>query len=236
MSSLIKYLQRGYYTDLFLTVTLFLVFAISLGRRKKHPQFKFLPFYFSAFFIFSLFSYVKISFFSDSPFRKNLSVIADYIDAFVTLTEFFAFMYMFNMIIINTKKKRLIKWLTVSALVIFIFIISKHLLFDPTRFYPSLTYLYILESSILVIPCAFYYYELFVFSPRLDLLQDANFWTVTGLTFYLFCTLPLNFVLYHYMKTNYLIYVDIFSIINLFYVLLFVMIIKSYLCKKTSLM
>lgn len=83
--------------------------------------------------------------------------------------------------------------------------------------------------------CYFYYREIFSLFPKTNLLQNANFWTVTGLSLYLICTLPITFVLGYLDNIDYLLYIQVYTIIYVFYIFLFILIIKSYLCKPTNL-
>ncbi len=115
------------------------------------------------------------------------------------------------------------------------FIFLKDLIKEGRLRYYSLTNIYIIESFSMLVPCFFYYYELFSFSSKINLKQNANFWTVTGLTFYLFCTLPITFVLAYLEKSDYTLYLNVYSIIYVFYSFLFIFIAKSYLCKPTNL-
>lgn len=236
MDKLIEHWKTSYYTDLLLSISLISVFIISLTKRKKYPQFKFFPFYFASFIVLQFKVYLSAILSVDNPYRlKILSPMGNYIDYFVTLAEFIAFIYFFYCIIRNNKKRKLIKWLTGMGLSIALFILLKDIFYNGSFWYSSLTNVYIVESLILLVPCFFYYRELFTFPPKLNLLHEANFWTVTGLTFYLLCTFPITFISFYLAKTNYSIYAQTFSIIYLFYILLFLMIIKSYLCKPTNL-
>ena len=207
----------------------------SIIKRKKHSQFKFFPFYFTTFIILQLEFYCVLIFFIDKPYFKKISLLHRYTDTFVTLTEFFAFMYFFYHVIKNTKKKKLIKWLAITGIATGTLIILTDIFVKGFMRQRSLTNIYILESSIMLIPCYFYYRELFSLSPKTNLLQNANFWTVTGLSFYLICTLPITFVLDYLANIDYLLYTQVYSIIYVFYIFFFILIIKSYLCKPTNL-
>jgi len=235
MSKLLQDWTPGYFTDLFLSVFLILVFIVSFIKRKKHPSFKFFPFYFASFIILQLHYYIAIIFFFKPSYRKNIPLVNSYIDRITTIAEFFVFMYFLYCSIKSVQKKKLTMWLAIVGLTIAVAIILKEVFWDGAVKYRSLTNIYILESSSMLIPCFFYYHELFSASPKLKLRQDANFWTITGLTIYLICTLPITFVLAYLSEIDYPLYIQVYSIIHIFYIFLFTLIIKSYLCKPINL-
>jgi hypothetical protein len=85
----------------------------------------------------------------------------------------------------------------------------------------------------LLIPCAFYYTEIFRLKPNLQLAQEPSFWVVTGLSFVLICTFPLSLCINYLYQTNKIVYSNLYSIFYIFYFLLFLMIIRGHLCKQT---
>ncbi len=230
MKKLIQFWDSTFYTDLLFTIALIIVFFISCIKRKKHPQFKLLPFYFGTFIIIRIFYYIGVL----DLYPKLTLWLNDYIDGFVTLIEFCSFMYFFFFAIRNIKKRKFVKKITLAILIISSLIILRDAAQYQILRYSSLTNIYIIETFSLLIPCFIYYHELFTSIPKLNLLQEANFWTTTGLTFYLICTLPITFVLVYFFKTDYQIYLNVYTVIHLFYIFLFLMIIKSYLCKETN--
>ncbi len=117
MSTLIQYWKNVHFTDLLLFTTIVCAFVISILKRRNHSQFKFFPFYLGAFAIFQLEFYFTTIFFNEKhPYYTKLTRLGLYIDASVTLTEFFAFMYFFFQIIKNEGKRNLIKWLTIVGM------------------------------------------------------------------------------------------------------------------------
>ena len=71
MSELIQFWANGYFIEPLLTITIICVFFISITKRKKHPQFKFFPFYLATFIILQLSSYSNTVFFTNKPFSIN---------------------------------------------------------------------------------------------------------------------------------------------------------------------
>jgi hypothetical protein len=234
MTRLINFWSINLFIDLLLTIVLFGAFFISFTNRNKHPQLKFLPLYFASFIFLNLFHYIDTVFFEDNA-SVNISWMADYIDATVTLLEFLAFIYLLHCNIQSKEKRLLIKWIAIAGTTIMVIVAFTDTLIYSSIRYRSLTFIYLLESVLLLIPCLFFFYQLFTSPPKLKLIQNADFWAITGLTFYIICTFPISLVLIYFFETDYKMYLQTFIIIYVFYILLFLMIIKSYLCRATSL-
>lgn len=231
MSSLIRFWISHYFTDLLLTITLFLVFIMSLIKGKNHPQYRFFPIYFFSFIILQLLNYSYFIISNDDITRKKIIWVSMYADWLVTLIEFLAFTYFFYSVIKHIQKIKLIRWVFLTTTFITIIIVVFDTFNKRALSHSSISTIYILESLSIILFCFLYYHELFSVSSRANLLHDTSFWTATGLTFYSLCTLPATFVLNYYIKLDYLFYAKIFTIIHVFYLLLFAMIIKSFSCK-----
>lgn len=96
---------------------------------------------------------------------------------------------------------------------------------------------YTVEAVILLLLCSFYYFELFRKKPSVNLKNEPAFWISTGLLFFMACTLPFsfldNYIAYYYPHLHRVLY----PIFDVFYILLFAMLIKACLCRpvKTNL-
>lgn len=235
MNGLLQFWINDYFTDLLLTLTLVLVLVLSLTKGKKYSQYKYFPFYFFSFLMLQFFNYSYFVPTNDTSLRNAIGRAGYYIDWTVTIIEYFAFTYFFHSINCNPKKKKIIKWSFVIVTTLAASVVFNDILNKPRLSYNSISTTYVLESLSLMLFCFLYFHELFTKFQKTNLLQDANFWTVTGLTFYSICTLPTTLVLNYYIKIDYLFYAKIFTIIHVFYLLLFALIIKSFSCKTPKL-
>ena len=226
---------RDYCSDLVLSGCLILVFIISILKRKQHPQFRFLPYYFFSFILLQIifYSYYLIPE-GSHLIRKNL-FIRRYLDILVTIIEFLSFMYFFHSILKELRRKLLTKRISQVVLVVAIFIIVKFIIPAGYDNYQATTVIYLFASLALLPPCYFYYQELITHEQGMELLESANFWAASGIAFYSLCTLPTTLVLNYFYSTDFKVYQSIFSIINVFYVVLILMVCKSYFCKNTKL-
>jgi len=57
-----------------------------------------------------------------------------------------------------------------------------------------------IESLFIIIPCLFYFYELFL-AQQIDLRSHPSFWIVSGILFYNCCSIPI-FLLFDYIQNN----------------------------------
>ena len=231
MNKLIEVWKASYFTDPLLTIVLIILLIIALKKRKNYPQFKLFPIYFALFIILKLEQFIYFPFFYRGVHPAFYVRLYNYFDCLVTLSEFFVFMYFFYSILNGSKLKKIIIALTTVGLIIFFFIIFHDLFSYQKLEYVSLNNIYIIELLILLLSCSFYYIELFRSNPVLKLTNTPDFWVAGGLTFYLACTLPITIIIPYIFKTNSLLYLNLYSIIYLFYILLFLMTIRAYLCK-----
>ena len=95
----------------------------------------------------------------------------------------------------------------------------------------SLTNLFTIQAVSLLIICISYYIKIFKDAPDLILLNEPSFWIITGLTFFMLSTLPFSLIS-PYLIRNTVLYRNLFSIFFIFYCILFLMIIRAFLCRQ----
>jgi len=235
MNRLIESWESTFYTDVILYVVLFATLFVSISRRKYFPQLRLFPLYLVFFILLTTSSYIRTSlettpYISIMPFRVIISQ-----EYFVALLEYFVFSIFIMKILYTSHFKRIVQAsIAVTTIAftlgyIFTFNVSSH------AKYVMLHYLYLVESALLLLGVVFYYIELFKFSPQSNLLKNPQFWVTSGLTFYLLCTLPITIISPHLLGVDRGLYINMFSMIYTFYIILFLMIIKGYLCRRTDL-
>ncbi len=225
--------DRTYYSELVLNLLLVVLLIVSIMNLKKHPQLRIFPIYIFSFILLkaNIYSYYLLK---GQPVAETLKYIHGYSDLIVTLLEFLAFIYFF-MSVFNSRKRKVVTLIITILFYIASFLITIfNLIPDINNNYDSLTLIYILESFALLVPCFFYFQELFFSTRRVNPLEIADFWAASGITFYTICTLPTSFFLDYFNRTDYALYQQLFSIVNIFYIVLFAMMLKSYLCKPTQ--
>jgi hypothetical protein len=95
--------------------------------------------------------------------------------------------------------------------------------------------LYAWGSLFIVIPCLFYFYELFKFRHIANLESDPNFWVVVGIFFYNSCSIPL-FLLFPIIRFKIESFAQLFNSLNyILYGIFFLLLARaSYLARPNS--
>ena len=235
MRPLLNHFAQSFYADFLLFFISIFALYISIVRKEKHSLLRLFPYYFISYIILLLLLYTHIIFFLNSRSNHIMLQIDSYSDYIFTLIEFIVFMHFFYNVIDNQRKKRIIILLSMLFLLLFAFnFISESILYNNIN--PNtVNRIYTIESSILLIPSLFYYFEIFKKPTTMNLMRESSFWVVTGIFFSMICSLPYCVIENYIRKNNSQLYPQLFSIFYIFYSLLFMMIIKAYLCEKISL-
>jgi hypothetical protein len=229
MAHLLQYIKDTYFTSV-------LVFFISLigfflTMITKNKGLKMFAYYFLAYFLGQLYF-----FFSSTVINGNyysiirIGILYDYL---FTIFEFTLFYLFIKRSINHPTANIILKWAAfIYYMVHLLFFLPKIFLHKNVVPQFVVQTSFIIQASFLLIFCVVYYYYLFKEKPELNLLLEPSFWIVSGLTFCMISTLPLTFILNNVMKNNYTWGINLYAIIYIFYILLFLMIIRGLLCKK----
>ena len=235
MQHIIKALEDQFYTPAFRIVGLILVLIVSLKHRKKFIPLKYFPFYATTLLLDDVFFYwyhiaEEANYHGD--FFWGLSSYLDYLFTFVELIFFSHFYYHLSYTQII---KKLILVFNVFFGLFFVYMAIKDKYFYEGVSGVTQSIVYTVESIILLFLCSFYFIDLFKKLPVVNLKNEPGFWVSTGLMFFMACTLPYSLLQNKIMKNYpYSFFSTSYSIFDVFYVLLFLMIIRAYLCKPVK--
>ena len=232
MKHIYQHWKECFFTELLLVVVILIALCIALLNRKKHRALRYFPYYFIC--LLAVFVSLYVNIYSRKIYAFSLTRFNfhHYIDYFSTLVELVVFVHFFTIVIEN----KLFKKVSYSLVLFFTIYYLIELYLDK-RFIRSISEttqarVYTIESLILLLPCFFYFYELFKKPPILNLRQEPSFWIASGLSFFVTCTLPYS-LLENYLRQNYLyLMTALYSVFYIFYILLFLMIIKAYTCRQ----
>jgi hypothetical protein len=231
MKQLAKYLYTSFYTDLICSLIAVIGLIISIRKRKQYPQLNPLIFFFASYVLLGLINYFIIATKTVLHLKYTIFRYSDFID---TIIEFIAFFFIIKNHIISSKIKKalnpLLVFFTSSIFLYFIYYKSNYAEIDQY----FLQAIFTVQASFLIIACILYYMDLFRKEPDLNLANQPSFWVITGVFFFMLCTLPFSLFCSYLFKTNYYLYAQLFSIFNIFYCILFLMIIKAYFCKPET--
>jgi hypothetical protein len=224
---------QTFYTRPALVLILIIALFISIKNRKKYTLLKFFPIYIASLITDYLSADLYFVLFSLES-RKKVIRFDRFTDYFFTLIELLIFANFFIKLIQNSTRKNIIKIVTALFFLFFIYRIMTDSAVFRTISYKTLNTIYTIEAVILIFFCLLYFYELFKQLPTLNLLNEPSFWISTGLFFFMSCTLPYS-LLENYLRKNYFdLEVEFYSIFYMFYSLMFIMIIKAYLCRPAK--
>lgn len=231
MNNLLESWSHQYYLEPFLCMLLIITSMVAYKYKTAHKIMKHIPVYI----ISLLIVYISGSFssyLSDSnSFKIILAVIASYCDYFFIPLELIIFSRIYYQLIVNSKFKTAIVLTNVIFIFYFLYKLIEDKQFPLGTTDRTQAEVYVMEGAILLPSCLFYFIELFLKQSNLSLKNEPAFWLSTGLLFFLGCTLPYS-ILENYLRTNnFTLLPTSYTIYYVFYILLFIMIIKAYLCK-----
>ena len=234
MQRIIDIWLEVYFTEPLLLFLLLLTLIISLARRKELPAFKWLPLYILLFLVVFLVDYAYNILLYPSE-QERFQKYQRQLNFFTTVAELLVFSsFIYSSLNLRFLKRILRATIFLSLSCFFVIYILTHVRHGYIS-YSSLNTIYILELGTLLLSSVFFFVQLFKEPPVPNLRSVAGFWVATGLSFYCLCTLPITIVnSYFFTNTRDLLYTNLFSIIYLFYIILFSLIIRSLQCRQSE--
>lgn len=236
MEKLISRWQTENYTEPILYFVLSISLIVALKNSKKHEILKYFPLYISSLLIVCLTNELNNLTYDSNRQIKYFSGVANYLDYSFTFLEMIVFSHFFYRTTKSNIERRIIIFLNTCFLVYF-----AYMPFTDAKFYHSISEItqskvYTIEGAILLLICLFHFIEIFKELPTINLKNEPIFWVSTGLLFFLICTLPYS-VLENYIDKHYGgVGSSLYSLFYIFYIVLFLMIIRAYLCKPKKIL
>lgn len=231
MNEYLIHCKGCYFTNIICPIIALFIFGFSWKR--KNPNLIIFKYYLIFYVIESALNAINIIFFYKTDLYHYSMICLKSETVIFTVFEFFVFARYFEIISLPSSRK-------IGRTISFLYVLSTTVpLIQNESFFTSINFnildrIFTIQSIALVALCVVYYFELFKNLHFDDLSVEPSFWIFTGLFFCMLCTLPLNFLFPYLKKNNFLFYSQLFSIVNVFYLLLFLMIAKAFLCSPTS--
>lgn len=235
MERLMKFWSATYYTEPVALLVLIVLFVISLFRRKDLPGAKFFPAYFFSFILLMACDLVVIGF-SVNRGKNLYPLYVEFLyDLLVTCLEIIALSGFLNSVI---KSTRLRKVLMISRVVLLswiaIIIVSKFTQAFAPEIFIQQNRIYIFEAVFFLSILTFYFLELFK-QPRSEVpTKDPSFWIACGMVLYFLGTLPYSLVTNYLLFNSYDLYAKLYALVYISYIIMFILIIKGYLCLQSK--
>ena len=224
MEKLMEYFRMTWYLEPLFACVCIICFMISIKLKGRHHILDNFRFYFAGFTVLNLHFY--LAFFYSHPIK---AAIYHHLDYFFTIFEFLVFTRIFSSGV-DTHLKKITNILTVGFLIIAAAIIVYNIYTRAILTQESKEIFFTIQAVFLLIPCAFYFTQLFKI-PTNNLENDPRFWVATGVGMFMLSTLPLSFCLNYFSISTGKLHEQLFTIFDAFYIMLFLMILRAYLCK-----
>ena len=227
MEKIVEIWRNNYFIQPILDIVLILTFVISVRKKSNIKELKLLPIYLGSFILLMFNTYFFHLFFINTSLSNFFSSLDRYGNFIVTLFEFITFSYYLYSINDSTLFKRIIKILFSLSISIFAIVLTKLILLDKYKGMNLLNRLYMIESISLLFMSILYLVHYFI-TDKFSTSKNIHLPIVKGLTLYLVLTLPITFFTTDFFMSDITLYKNIFAIIYLSYILLFIQIIKGY--------
>jgi hypothetical protein len=202
--------------------------VVSLKKR-QNPKLKPLIFFFLAYVLIGIIRSINRGIELDKPLRIKITIYLDFVD---TIVEFFAFYLVIKSYVVSVRIRKRLKpfpFLFLASITIyFLYYLITHGKVDQY----FLQAIFTIQAFLLITGCIFYYVDIFTTEPKLKLTHDPSFWVVTGVAFFMLCTMPFSIFGMYLVKFDFRLYIQLFTLYEVFYWILFLMIIRAYFCKS----
>lgn len=210
-----------YFTDWILTVTTLVSFIISWTHR-RHKQLFLIQIYITASLVVDLLSSLTELVFLDSKIWREIDCVS--LNLFSILEITIIYLY-----IIKTIGRKLFRTgMKILYMIYICFCIIIWLSF-PKALISNTPHLYALEGIIITVFCLLYFYELMHLPPKEEIWNKPDFWVISGLLFYFSITCPF-YMLLNGLNSTPLANIIFSSFNYCLYTILFISLIKAYLC------
>jgi hypothetical protein len=194
--------HKGYYSELFMFICELTAIILGLIYKRKDRIARFFIFYIILDITILVIDQYII--YLSGLDRKKAGLFVNILNSFVFLIELLVYFFFFQKALQSLLIKK-----TLSILrLVFIGLTSLYLLhtiiYNTTRIGSFDTYtLGVIEFFFLIVPCLFYFAELFSKPSERKLLNRPSFWIATGIFFYSFISIPYFFIVNYLFKSKY---------------------------------
>jgi hypothetical protein len=231
IASLWQDFQRTFYTEPLMFILNLLFVVLVLKHKLKDRQFRILMVYGIAALIQDLISfwgslsdYVSVELYNDTYVVDKITIIMFILIEFYSFSRFFY--YQFEDKPLQGMIKNISNILTALFPTVSIFLIIS----STIALYSLISYLSVISSILLLVPCFYYFYLLFTDPPIKNLLIEPSFWITTGIAFLQGLNIPL-FLINNFIKHRHeSIWIDIYTINFVAYCFLFILFIIAIIC------
>ena len=232
---ILKNWKAVFYTEPILLITLIAALIITLKFRNGQKSLTLIPFYIGLFIIEIFSEWLAAFVHYHQIFNPKEFDFVSYLDYLLTVIELLTFVIFFYSEIKNNRSKNVLLILTLLFCIYSLLELLLNPEFPRSVSDNTQSRVYTLEAIILLLGCTFYFIQTFRALPFTNIKREPSFWIATGLLYFFSCTLPYSLIENYLRENHYQLMLKFYSIFYLFYILLFYMIIKAYLCQRKKL-
>ncbi len=220
--NIVHFLEQNFCTAGIMILCTIAALVISISHYRRHPNLRIFTWYIALSLTQSITAFL---FFSPSPGSRFVPrLIFVVVGTAFLLFEFIACNLFILHYITSRPGRRVViaNGLLFFGLLIFLMAANFHNILSSSYF--------LLDSAFLVPPCLIYFYELFQTVNPQPLKDQPSFWVITGILFLNACSIPLQLtlnVLGRYAEAA-------FSLNYILYSILFILLIRAYLCRPEN--
>lgn len=230
-SRLIDQFQRTYYTELLMFIAELTALIIGLLHVRKDKIGRFFIIYIA--FDFSILL-TDFYFITDGWISKKLYDHFMYTtNTLIAYVELLVYFYFFRKILDGNKIKKILIGLTTLYSVLIIIFITTKFSFITNR-YDYLAYITgAIEFAILLVPCVYYFLQLFKTNSHVRLSERPSFWIVTGIFLFSIISIPYYLLNRYFFNTRFELRFMLSAVLYYIpFIANFIFLIKAFLCKK----
>lgn len=231
-SRIIEKFQRYYYSEflMFIAELAALIIGLLYVRKDKIGRF------FLAYIAFEL-SILLTDFYFLADNRLSQKFYNYFIyttNSLIAYVELLVYFHYFRKLLHGNRIKKILTVLTIIYSLLIIILITTKFSFITNRYYYLAYITGAIEFVFMLVPCVYYFIQLFKTSSSFRLTERPSFWIVTGIFFFSLISIP------YYLLNRYF-FNSQFELRKLFNAILyytpftanFIFLIKAFLCKKT---
>lgn len=194
--------HKGYYGDPFMFVCELTAIIIGLMYQRKNTIGQFFLFYI----IFDITILILDEYFAhfSNLTNKEGNLFVYITNSLIFVCELLVYFFFFQKTLQSKSIKKIMPVLGVFFIVLTSFYLLHTIFYQvPKMGFIDMNYLGVIEFVFLIVPCIFYFSELFIKPSEKKLLKRPSFWITTGIFFYSFISIPFFFISDYLAESKY---------------------------------
>jgi len=226
MKILLKAWELTFFTQPLSVIVVLITFLIIIKENTKYESLNFLKFYLGSYLTLAIIDIGNTIIHNFYSYH-----VLFWAEVVVTAIEILTFTYFMFSIMHYGAFKRFIKISLPIVFAVLVILVTS----GKGHSFSKLNNIYLTESVALIIYTALAFIDFFKHKDISKTLGFSDFWIASGLAIYLLTTFPINIIGNYLLKMNSNLYTNLYSIVYISYIFMFMLFIKGYRYKKREL-